>query len=64
MESPKGEFAVLLFTDNSNKPYRCKIRSPAYYNLQILAKIAKGHLLADLVALIGTVDVVFGEVDR
>ena len=63
-ESPKGEFGVLLFTDNSNKPYRCKIRSPAYYNIQILSKMAKGHMLADLVSLIGTVDIVFGEIDR
>ena len=64
VESPKGEFGVLLFSDNSNKPYRCKIRSPAYYNIQILSKMVKGHMLADLVSLIGTVDIVFGEIDR
>lgn len=64
VESPKGEFGVTLFSDNSSKPYKCKVRSPAYHHLQVLPKIAKGHFLADLVTLIGTVDVVFGEVDR
>ena len=64
VESPKGEFGVTLFSDNSAKPYKCKVRSPAYHHLQLLPKIAKGHFLADLVALIGTVDIVFGEVDR
>lgn len=64
VESPKGEFGVSLFSDNSSKPYKCKVRSPAYHHLQVLPKIAKGHYLADLVALIGTVDIVFGEVDR
>jgi len=64
VESPKGEFGVLLFSDNTNKPYRCKIRSPAYFNIQCLQNLAKGHMLADLVTLIGTVDIVFGEIDR
>jgi NADH:ubiquinone oxidoreductase subunit D len=64
VESPKGEFGVSLFADNSQRPYKCKVRSPAYHHLQLLPKIAKGHFLADLVALIGTVDIVFGEVDR
>jgi len=64
VESPKGEFGVTLFSDNSGKPYKCKVRSPAYHHLQAMPKIAKGHFLADLVALVGTVDVVFGEVDR
>lgn len=64
VESPKGEFGVTLFSDNSSKPYKCKVRSPAYHHLQLLPKIAKGHFLADLVTLIGTVDIVFGEVDR
>lgn len=64
VESPKGEFGVTLFSDNSSKPYKCKVRSPAYHHLQVLPKISKGHFLADLVALVGTVDVVFGEVDR
>jgi len=64
VESPKGEFGVTLISDNSSKPYKCKVRSPAYHHLQLLPKIAKGHFLADLVALIGTVDIVFGEIDR
>jgi len=64
IESAKGEFGVTLVANNSNKPYKCKVRSPAYHHLQVLPKIAKGHFLADLVALIGTIDIVFGEVDR
>lgn len=64
IESPKGEFGVTLISDNSNKPYRCKVRSPAYHSLQVLPKLAKGHFLADLAALVGTIDIVFGEIDR
>ena len=64
IESPKGEFGVILVSDNSSKPLRCKIRSPSYFNLQALPKLTKGHYLADLAALIGTIDIVFGEVDR
>jgi NADH:ubiquinone oxidoreductase subunit D len=64
VESPKGEFGVSLISDNTNIPYRCKVRSPAYHHLQVLPKISKGHFLADLVALMGTIDVVFGEIDR
>ena len=64
VESPKGEFGVSLISNNTNMPYRCKVRSPAYHNLHALPQISKGHFLADLVALIGTIDVVFGEVDR
>lgn len=64
VESPKGEFGVSLFSDNTTKPYRCKVRSPAYHHLQVLPKLSKGHFLADLVTLIGTVDIVFGEIDR
>lgn len=64
IESPKGEFGVILTSDNTNKPFNCKIRSPSYYNLQALPKIAKGHYLADLATLIGTIDIVFGEIDR
>lgn len=64
IESPKGEFGVSIISDNTQKPYRCKIRSPSYQNLQALPKISKGHFLADLVTLIGTIDIVFGEVDR
>lgn len=64
IESPKGEFGVTLIADGSNKPYKCKIRSPAYHHLQVLPKIGRGHFLADIVTLIGTIDIVFGEIDR
>lgn len=64
IESPKGEFGVSLISDGTNKPYRCKVRSPSYQNLQVVPQISKGHFLADLVTLIGTIDIVFGEVDR
>jgi len=64
IESPKGEFGVTLIANNSNKPYKCKIRSPAYHHLQVIPATAKGHFIADLAALIGTVDIVFGEIDR
>ena len=64
VESPKGEFGVSLISNNTNKPFRCKVRSPAYHSLHALPEITRGHFLADLVALIGTIDVVFGEVDR
>lgn len=64
IESPKGEFGTILVSNNSNKPQKCKIRSPSYFNLQALPIIAKGHYLADLSALIGTLDIVFGEIDR
>lgn len=65
-ESPKGEFGVYLaFTSNSEgKPYRCKIRSPGFSHLQAINFMSKGHLIADVVAIIGTQDIVFGEVDR
>lgn len=64
VESPKGEFGVFLFSDNTNKPYRCKIKSPAYQHLQLVPQIIQGLKLADLVTLIGTIDIVFGEIDR
>ena len=64
IESPKGEFGVTILADGTNKPYRCKVRSPSYQNLQVLPQISKGHFLADLVTLIGTIDIVFGEIDR
>ena len=64
VESPKGEFGVSLLSDGSNKPYKCKVRSPAYHHLQVMPKIGRGHFLADLVTLVGTVDIVFGEIDR
>lgn len=64
IEAPKGEFGVTLHSNATAKPMRCKIRSPGYFNLQALSKLSKGHYLADLAALIGTIDIVFGEVDR
>jgi len=64
VEAPKGEFGVYLVSDGSNKPYRCKIRAPGYPHLQAMDWMARGHLLADVAALIGSIDIVFGEVDR
>ena len=64
IESPKGEFGVSLTSNNTEKPHRLKIRSPSYHSLQALPKLSKGHYLSDLAALIGTIDIVFGEVDR
>lgn len=63
-ETPKGEFGVYLVTDGTNKPYRCKIKAPGFVNLQALDFIAKNHMLADVVTIIGTLDIVFGEIDR
>lgn len=63
-EAPKGEFGVFLVSDGSNKPYRCKFKAPGFAHLQGLDIMAKGHLLADVVTIIGTQDIVFGEVDR
>lgn len=64
IESPKGEFGVYLVTDGSNKPYRCKIRPPGFFHLQGLAKLLRNHMIADLVTIIGSLDIVFGEIDR
>lgn len=64
IEAPKGEFGVTLVANNTTKPHKCKVKSPSYYNLQALPLLAKGHYLADIAALIGTIDIVFGEVDR
>ena len=64
VEAPKGEFGVYLVADGTNKPYRAKIRAPGYLHLQSMDHVAKGHLLADVSAIIGTMDIVFGEVDR
>lgn len=64
VEAPKGEFGVYLVSDGTSKPYRCKIRAPGFSHLQGLDFMAKGHMLADLVACIATLDVVFGEIDR
>jgi NADH dehydrogenase I D subunit len=64
VEHPKGEFGVSVVSDGSNKPYRCKIKAPGFFHLQALDFMARGHLLADVVTIIGTLDVVFGEIDR
>jgi len=64
IEAPKGEMAVVLVSDGSNKPYRCRIKAPGFLHLQALNHIASGHALADVVTIIGTMDIVFGEVDR
>ncbi len=64
VEHPKGEFGIYLVSDGANKPYRVKIRAPGFAHLQSLEEMAKGHMLADVVAIIGTQDIVFGEIDR
>ncbi len=64
VEAPKGEFGVYLVSDGSNKPYRCKIRAPGFAHLQAMDFMCKGHMLADSVAILGAMDVVFGEIDR
>jgi NADH-quinone oxidoreductase subunit D len=64
VEAPKGEFGVYLIADGTNKPYRCKIRAPSYAHLQAMDFLCKGHMLADVPSVLGSVDVVFGEIDR
>lgn len=63
-EHPKGEFGVYLISDGANKPYRLKIRAPSFPNLPALVEMSKGHMLADLVSILSSIDVVFGEIDR
>jgi NADH dehydrogenase (ubiquinone) Fe-S protein 2 len=63
-EAPKGEFGIYLISDNTNKPYRCKIKAPGFSHLQALNFMSKKHMIADIVTIIGTQDIVFGEVDR
>jgi len=63
-EAPKGEFGVYLISDNKEKPYRCKIKAPGFGHLQALNDMSKGHMIADVVTIIGTQDIVFGEIDR
>lgn len=63
-EAPKGEFAVYLISNNKNKPYRCKIKAPGFGHLQGLNEMSKNHMIADIVTIIGTQDIVFGEIDR
>jgi NADH-quinone oxidoreductase subunit D len=64
VEHPKGEFGVYFISDGANKPYRMKLRSPAFCHLSSMGELARGHMLADAVAIIGTLDIVFGDVDR
>ncbi|HKT20399.1 MAG TPA: NADH-quinone oxidoreductase subunit D [Stellaceae bacterium] len=64
VEAPKGEFGVYLVSDGSNRPYRCKIRAPSFAFLQAIDEMSRGHMLADVVAIIGSLDIVFGEIDR
>lgn len=64
VEAPKGEFGIYLISNGSNKPYRCKIKAPGFGHLQALNEMAKGHMIADVVTIIGTQDIVFGEIDR
>jgi NADH-quinone oxidoreductase subunit D len=64
IEHPKGEFGIYLLSDGANKPYRLKIRAPGFPHLAALNEMARGHMIADVVAIIGTQDIVFGEIDR
>jgi NADH:ubiquinone oxidoreductase subunit D len=64
IEAPKGELGVYLVSNGKNKPYRCKIRAPGYFHLQGIEAIGKGSFLADIVTIIGTLDIVFGEIDK
>ncbi len=64
VEAPKGEFGVYIVSDGTNRPYRCRIRAPGFAHLQALDFMAKGHMLADIAAIIGSLDIVFGEIDR
>jgi NADH-quinone oxidoreductase subunit D len=64
VEHPKGEFGIYMISDGANKPYRVKIRAPGFAHLAAMDEMAKGHMLADVVAIIGTMDIVFGEIDR
>ena len=64
VEAPKGEFGVYLVADGTNKPYKCKIRAPGFAHLQAMDFLCRGHMLADVSAILGSIDIVFGEVDR
>lgn len=64
IEAPKGEFGVSLISDGTATPYRCKIRTPAYHHMQVMPRMVQGHLFADLVTVLGSQDIVFGDVDR
>ena len=64
VEAPKGEFGAYVISDGANKPYRLKLRAPGFAHLSAMSEMVQGHMLADVVAVIGTQDIVFGEVDR
>ena len=64
VEAPKGEFGVYLIADGSNRPYKCKIRAPGFAHLSAMDFICRGYMLADISAILGSLDIVFGEVDR
>jgi NADH:ubiquinone oxidoreductase subunit D len=64
VEAPKGEFGVSLISDGTSIPYRCKIRTPAYHHIQVMPRLVQGHFFADLVTVLGSQDIVFGDVDR
>ncbi|MDE3141644.1 MAG: NADH-quinone oxidoreductase subunit D, partial [Pseudomonadota bacterium] len=64
VEAPKGEFGVYMISDGANKPFRVKLRAPGFAHLSSMNTIVKGHMLADVVAMMGTYDIVFGEIDR
>jgi NADH:ubiquinone oxidoreductase subunit D len=64
VEAPKGEFGVALISDGTSNPYRCKIRTPAYHHMQVMPRLVQGHFFADLVTVLGSQDIVFGDVDR
>jgi NADH-quinone oxidoreductase subunit D len=64
VEAPKGEFGVYLVADGTNKPYRCRIKAPGFAHLQSMDFLCRGHMLADVSAILGSLDIVFGEVDR
>jgi len=64
VEAPKGEFGVYLISDGTNRPYKCKIRAPSFAHLSAMDFLTRGHMLADVSAIIGSLDIVFGEIDR
>jgi len=64
VEAPKGEFGVYLYADGSNKPYRCRIKAPGFAHLQGLDFMSRGHMMADIVTIISSLDIVFGDIDR
>lgn len=64
IEAPKGEFGTSIVSDGTSKPYRCKIRTPAYHHMQVMPRMVQGHYFADLVTVLGSLDIVFGDVDR